>query len=111
MSLVLPRRICLIVGMLEGGTHPSPIQKRPFFLPSPASMTTSVSKGAVKGFASSPCTSAYFSRYFVSRISLPTLTHFTVPSFNVILRLSLHIENTVGFTPVSFSCKREHENT
>ena len=41
-------------------------------------MTTSGSKGAVKGSTLSPCTSAYFFRNFSSRISLPPLTHFIV---------------------------------
>jgi hypothetical protein len=57
-ELFPPRWSWQIDGMVAVSMEPSPIHKRPFLLPCPASTATSGTNGATRGSTSGSCTSA-----------------------------------------------------
>jgi hypothetical protein len=108
-ELVLPLRSWERVGMVSGGMLPSPIHKRPFLWPSPASTATSGSKSEVRGSASSPCTSLNFCTNLVLRNSDPLFTHIDPVvgwGFFLVCIVSQN-SNTLGSTPVFLAYKRD----
>jgi hypothetical protein len=113
-ELVLPWWSWRIDGMVAGWMQPSPIHKRPFLLPCPASTATSGSKGTLRGSTSVPCTSPNFLQYSVYRSSDPSLTHIDPlrsGSGSSRVRVLFQTVKKLGSTFVSLLCKRKHEDT
>lgn len=99
-------------GMVAGGTQPSPIHKRPFFMPSPVSTATSGSNGDSRGSASSPYLPLYPFVYSSLLILAPSFTHRpksgrSGSSLSRVRVATKHLNRETG-APVSLSCKRKH---
>lgn len=103
----LPRRTWRRDGTVRASTEPSPIHKRPFALPCPASTTASTSSGQVRGSASSPWRSLNFAVYPVLRSSAPLLIHMdpVSGSGSSLVRIFAQTAKGEGSTPVFNFCE------